>query len=162
MRESAARIPTPVQKMEFTAPLCRPQFNVSFMNPEIRRRLEHLRIEITEVEERFARASGPGGQHVNKVETGVSLSHRPSGLGVTCATHRSQRRNREEAWVRLVEKLEQAREKEKAALRQAREKEKRRNRKRPRGVQERILESKKQRGRIKQQRRPVDRSSAEG
>ena len=55
----------------------------------------------------FFIASGPGGQHRNKVETGVRLHHRPSGLIVTAVERRSQHANREAAFERLAERLEE-------------------------------------------------------
>lgn len=52
-------------------------------------------------------ASGPGGQNRNKVETGVRLVHRPSGVMVTATERRSQRANREAAFERMAAKLEE-------------------------------------------------------
>jgi len=52
------------------------------------------------------RSGGKGGQHQNKVESGVRLTHRPTGLVVTSRKHRSQHRNREDALQRLRAKLE--------------------------------------------------------
>ena len=54
----------------------------------------------------FFVAGGPGGQHRNKVETGVRLTHRPSGLVVTATERRSQSANRDAAFERMAEKLE--------------------------------------------------------
>ncbi len=53
----------------------------------------------------FFIASGPGGQHRNKVETGVRLVHRPSGIMVTATERRSQYANREMAFERMAERL---------------------------------------------------------
>lgn len=51
------------------------------------------------------RSGGPGGQHANKVESGVRLTHRPSGLTVTSRASRSQHRNKALALAALRERL---------------------------------------------------------
>jgi ribosome-associated protein len=51
------------------------------------------------------RASGPGGQHVNKTESALRLTHLPSGVVVMSQDSPSQYRNRETAFKRLAERL---------------------------------------------------------
>src|SRR5437868_3725153 len=55
----------------------------------------------------FFIASGPGGQHRNKVETGVRLIHRPSGITVTATERRSQHANLEVAFERMATRLQE-------------------------------------------------------
>lgn len=54
----------------------------------------------------FFVASGPGGQHRNKTETGVRLHHDPSGTIITATERRSRASNLEAAWERLRARLE--------------------------------------------------------
>jgi protein subunit release factor A len=67
--------------------------------------LERGTLEREVVVETF-RASGPGGQHVNKTESALRLTHLPSGVVVMAQDSPSQYRNRETAFRRLVERLE--------------------------------------------------------
>ncbi len=58
-----------------------------------------------EVQVEVFRASGPGGQHVNRTESALRLTHPPSGVVVISQDTRSQLRNREIAFERLIERL---------------------------------------------------------
>ncbi len=61
---------------------------------------------VADVEERFVRGSGPGGQKINKTSSTVCVKHRPTGVEVRCQRERSQAANRETAWAELCAKLE--------------------------------------------------------
>ncbi len=123
---------------------------------ELCQRLSSMRLEAEEFEESFARSSGPGGQHVNKTSTAVTLQHVPTGLQVQAQDSRSQHRNRLLAWERLIDKIAAQRASARAERRRAAEKERRKNRPRPRGVQKRILETKRRRGETKKLRSRVE------
>lgn len=118
-------------------------------------RLRDCGIDLDDVEESFARSSGPGGQNVNKVETLVRLVHRPTGVYVTASEHRSREMNRRTAWERLAGKFE--------ALREARQQERaaKRSRKRAQaarrspGTKRKMVESKRRRSETKKSRGKV-------
>jgi peptide chain release factor len=66
------------------------------------------------------RASGAGGQHVNRTESAVRVTHVPSGLQATASEERSQHRNRALALARLGKKFAEAEARHQAAAREAR------------------------------------------
>jgi protein subunit release factor B len=114
--------------------------------------MEKLGIRDADLEESFARSSGPGGQNVNKVATAVTLRHRPSGIAVTAQDSRSQATNRKLARERLLDAIEKVHKKRRAAEIARRERERRRKSPRPAGLKRKILESKRKRGELKRQR----------
>jgi peptide chain release factor 1 len=85
--------------------------------------LPDIKIDIDpkDVEENGCRGGGPGGQNVNKVETGWQLNHKPSGLRFKMTEHKSQSQNKERAWALLRATLyEMERSKQHAAAMSAR------------------------------------------
>jgi peptide chain release factor 2 len=75
-----------------------------FVYPEVD---ESIDIDINPADVRVDtyRASGAGGQHINKTDSAVRLTHGPSGIVVQCQNDRSQHRNRAEAWEMLKSRL---------------------------------------------------------
>lgn len=108
-----------------------------------------------DVEEIFSRSSGPGGQHVNKVSTAVTLRHIPTGLRVTVSGSRSQAMNRQTARRRLLEKILEAAESRKQSLMAEASRERRRKAKRSRGTKAKLVECKRRRSETKQLRSKV-------
>jgi protein subunit release factor B len=77
---------------------------------------EHLQKLLRECDVETYRASGPGGQHRNKTESAVRMTHRPSGITRVATEHRSQTRNRVLALERIWRALEARKRKKKARI----------------------------------------------
>lgn len=120
---------------------------------DVRRRLAALGVDPRDIEERFVRGTGPGGQKINKTSSTTWLRHRPTGVEVRRQEERSQAANRARAWAALCARLEARRAAAAAAAQAVREAERRRTRQKSRGQKARMIEGKKHRARIKQARR---------
>ena len=79
-------------------------FTSVFVSPEIDDSVE-IEINPADVRTDTYRASGAGGQHVNKTDSAIRLTHIPTGIVVQCQNDRSQHKNRDQAWKQLKAKL---------------------------------------------------------
>ncbi len=109
-----------------------------------------------DLEEIFSRASGPGGQNVNKVSTRVSLRHIPTGITVHVQDARTQAANRRIARERLLKEIQARQASDAARKRSEREKTRRRNRPKPAKVKRVQVESKRRRSKTKKLRGRVE------
>jgi peptide chain release factor 2 len=75
-----------------------------FVYPEVDDTIE-IEINPADVRVDTFRASGAGGQHINKTDSAVRLTHLPTGIVAQCQTSRSQHSNRDEAWAMLRSRL---------------------------------------------------------
>lgn len=123
------------------------------LDAALRQRLVALGVRSEDVDERFVRGTGPGGQKINKTSSTVWLRHRPTGVEVRCQAGRSQVANRAQAWSELCSKLAHRRATAAAHTQSERQAERRRRRQKSRTQKVRMIESKKHRARIKQNRR---------
>jgi protein subunit release factor B len=122
----------------------------------LRARFVSLGVRPEDIEERFIRGAGAGGQKINKTSSTVSLRHHPTGIEVRCQRERSQTVNRLLAWQELAEKLEWRRSEAANAAQAARELARRQNRQKSRGQKVRMIVSKKHRAKTKSSRGRVD------
>ncbi|MGA2266539.1 MAG: peptide chain release factor-like protein, partial [Phycisphaerae bacterium] len=84
--------------------------HTSFASVDVLPELDEVEVDIDwdkDVREDTFRASGAGGQHVNKTSSAIRLTHLPTGVVVQCQNERSQHKNRAEARKMLAAKLHQ-------------------------------------------------------
>jgi len=110
----------------------------------------------SDLTERFIRSKGPGGQNVNKVETGVYLKDARTGIEVKCLAGRSQALNRFYARRVLVAKIEEMVLGRESEERKRIEKIRRQKRKRSKRAKEKMLAAKRARSEKKALRGPVE------
>ena len=109
---------------------------------ELEKRMRSLAVKEGDIEEKFIRSSGPGGQNVNKTSTCVVLTHIPTGLSVKCQETRYQALNRFLARRRLLDLIEKRQKGFIAAERKRIEKIRRQKRRRSKHAKEKMLEAK--------------------
>lgn len=89
-----------------------------FVSPEVSDEI-HIEINPADIRTDTYRASGAGGQHVNKTDSAIRLTHLPTGIVVQCQSDRSQHKNRSSAMKQLKAKLYEMEEQKKKASLQA-------------------------------------------
>lgn len=123
---------------------------------QILERMKALSVRIEDLDESFSRSGGPGGQHVNKVSSAVSVRHRPTSLIVTASDTRSQAENRRLALSRLLDLLEKREEQAHQERLAAVAKRRRQNPRRSRRAKARLVEGKRRRSETKKLRGKVE------
>ncbi|MFH1246127.1 MAG: peptide chain release factor-like protein [Candidatus Omnitrophota bacterium] len=129
------------------------QFGVSRSKEDaLRAKMERLGIRESDLEEKFIRSSGKGGQKVNKTSACVYLKHKPTGLEIKCQKERSQSINRFVARRILANKLETLILGRESEEKKRIEKIRRQKRRRSQRAKEKMLQAKKERAEKKEMR----------
>jgi peptide chain release factor len=105
----------------------------------LQQRMQRLGVAESDLRETFIRASGPGGQKVNKTSSAVFLVHVPTGLSVKCQQERSQALNRFLARRLLLDRIERLQTGRRDAEQRERERIRRQKRRRSQRAKEKML-----------------------
>jgi peptide chain release factor len=118
-------------------------------------RMQALGVREEDIDEQFVRASGAGGQKVNKTSSCVVLHHRPTGIRVKCQQERSQALNRFLARRILLDKIEAKLKGAESAEQQEIARIRRQKRKRSRRAKDKLLAAKRHQAEKKSSRAPI-------
>lgn len=124
--------------------------------PDLLALAEELKINPDEIEERFVRGSGHGGQKINKTSSTVQLVHPPTGIEVKMQKHREQSKNRLSAWKLLILKIEEKERGEESRMAKEAFKIRKQKQKRSKRAQAKVLDDKSKRGDIKKTRQGAE------
>ena len=125
---------------------------------QLRQRMLDLGIREEDLDEKFVRGGGKGGQKINKTSSCVYLIHKPSSIEIKCQRERSQALNRYLARRELCDRLEEMRKGQKSARRQEIEKIRRQKRRKSRRQKLRMVADKRHQGEKKRMRSGVGHS----
>ena len=123
--------------------------------PSFAARAAAANLRLEDVSEHFILGSGHGGQRRNKRSTAVQLVHHPSGTAIRCFHKRDQHQNRVDAWMQLLEKLEDWKQGVEQEFKREEHAERQRTKGRSKALKREIVKVKKQRGEIKRIRRSI-------
>lgn len=125
------------------------------LSPKTLAKAAELDVRPEDIEEKFIRGSGKGGQKINKTSNAVWLKHEPTGVEVKCQVHREREKNRMSAYKLLINKIEDLVKGEESERAKKIYKLKKQKAKRSKRTKEKMLELKKRRGEIKETRKKI-------
>ena len=111
-----------------------------------------LQVLPEDIEERFVRGSGAGGQKINKTASTVWLLHRPSGIEVRVQKHREQSKNRVSAYKLLILKIDEVKRGKESEQAKKIFKIRKQKQRRSKKAKEKMLQEKRRRGEMKEER----------
>lgn len=125
------------------------------LTEKIKLKAKELKISPDDIEEKFIRGSGAGGQKVNKTNSCVWLRHSPTELEVKIQSHREREANRKTAYRVLINKIEDKKRGKASERMQKIYKLMKQKKRRSKKAKEKMLENKRRRGEIKTSRKSV-------
>lgn len=124
------------------------------LSPDILEKAAKLKIDGEDIEEKFIRGSGAGGQKINRTANCVWLKHLPTGVEVKCQRHRERERNRTSGYKLLINKIEEIVLGKESEVAKKAFKVRKQKKRRSRRAKEKMMDEKSRRGAVKENRKP--------
>lgn len=125
------------------------------LSERILKKAERLGVLPQDIDEKFVRGSGAGGQKINKTNNCVWLRHEPSSTEVKCQRHRERERNRASAYKLLILKIEEEKLGKQSDMAQKVFKLRKQKKRRSRRAKEKMMDEKSHRASFKKTRKPL-------